>query len=447
MSVSLDNLAPYIAAKQAEKKVVQTGRDETPTLSKAMETKKLRGGSEQEISVRNGDQATNTKFYNPDDPVSDFVGSVAGENNYTAIQPVVKLKFAWSFNGTDLRYSGIQLQQYKTAGDAQLASYLDDRLEFSEEEARESIGSGIINGTGNGYQGTLAGVVGTNLVNPYGLIYQDRNFSGTPNANTSNAADNTHFGQPRHLHSELVGNVLNATTGYGTTIADTGTFVVGSTEISGLASTVFTPQLGWEIWVDFGAGFEHLGREYVVADADTAAATTLQMSTIFRGVAGSYPVEFRAPFNVATHGAAGVLTTAKLNKLYFQCSDGKRSPTQINSDTTTFGAVSNFLVDVARWNLVKDADFAAKGYNNFMYQNATWCADNNYTRGTIQYLTGKHTNLYCLRGQDDYMIKASDLIELPSQAGYKQFGANTTMAFQMVSESPRSNGIINGLDI
>lgn len=448
-------LRNYVAARQADKKIINTGLKETPFLSKAMAKKKILGGGTQELSVRNGEQVSNAKYYTPGGS-DDYVGVTASSNVYQSIDPVVQLQFFWSLLGVNLRYSAIELQMAKTGSDSQLANFLGSRMDFTEDHGRILAGSGIVSGTGDGYQGTLASVTGSNASEPYGIIYQDRYFSGTANANTAGTTlvsnSNTHFGQSRHLHSELVGNSMNATSGYGSTISVVGATVTnGSTELSVMSSDDYTDYIGWEVWIDTAqtGDFVRLGREYVIADADTSAATTVQMSTIYRGATDTaVNIELRAPFNTTAHGAASVLTNSKIGKVYYQASDGNRTPDMINSNTRTFGAVSALLFDQMRWQKVVDSDYGSKGYDNFKYLGATWCADNNFGDGEIHMINTEYTRLCCLQGQDTYMIKPSDIVNLSAgQDGYAQYGADATFAFQLVSESPRSNGILKGLSV
>lgn len=450
MGVTLDNIRNYVTAKQNDPKTVFTGRKETAYCNKLMSKKRTGGGAIQEFSIDNDAQADNTKWYLPDDPTSDFVGTVAGENNYSQIEPVAQAQWTWSFISSELRYSQVQYQIAKTGGPRQLAKYLDTRLEFTSRNAKDRLGQGLINGKGNGFQDVLPGVASSTGREPYGIIYQNRAFSGALDTNVANPVDNLHFGRPRHLHRALVGNPFDAVSGYGATVAAAGaTFTADSTEISGLPAADYAPNRGWEIWVDFGSGFENLGREYQVGDTAAAggSATTIQMTQVFRGVAGAYDVELRAPFNVTNHGAIGAITTAKLNKGYYAACDDTTRPDIALSNTRTFGAVSNFLVDVMRWTLARDSDYETKQYDNFKYQGATWCADNNFADGRVEFINTDYTFLECLEGMDDYKIMGKDIIELPSQVGNRQYGCNKTFVAQQVCESPRSNAYVAGLAV
>jgi hypothetical protein len=254
------------------------------------------------------------------------------------------------------------------------------------------------------------------------------------------------------LHSELVGNLLDATDGYGTTVPLTGTFVANSTEVT-IASTDLDDKIGWEIWIDWNSSgdFTRLGREFVVASQQAAADTVFNMSTIFRtsmGAAGAYPIEIRAPFNTTDHGAASSLTTTKMSKGYYQASDGINQPNLASCDTRMFGAVQNFLVDALHWNLQPNDDMKAKGYSdNFMYLGATFVADNNVPAGEIHFENTNFTEMVALEGRDDYKIKGKDIIQLPSQTGHEQYGCAKTMAFQVINKSPRSSAQIRGLTV
>lgn len=468
MGDTITNLRNFVAARQADPKVIETGRKETPLLSKSMAKKKILGGSVQELSVRNGEQSSNAKFYQPGDSATDFVGTAGSANVYQAIDPVVQLQFYWSFLASNLRYSDIELQIAKTGGASKLADYLGSRMDFTEGEARETAGAGIISGTGDGYQGQLQ-ITGaydptvSTYSDPYGLIYQDRNWSaglvaaaGTAmtdgERDTANAL-NTHFGQGRELHSELVGNHVNAAIGFGTTVAVAGaTLTQNSNMITVMTGDDYRDYLGWEIWVNLsnvptasGGTFTRLGREFVVAGASSnTGATTLLMSSTYRGATDTtVAVELRAPFSTDA-----ALSNAKLNKFYYQASDGGRTPDMALSSTATFAAVSTLLFDQHRWTRVVDSEYGTKGYDNFKYLGATWCADNNYDDGTVHFINTEYTRLCCLQGQDDYKIKPSDIQMLSAgQTGHSQYGADTTFAFQMVSSSPRSNALIIGMTI
>ncbi|WP_299081628.1 hypothetical protein [uncultured Paraglaciecola sp.] len=459
MSVTLDALANYVTAKQADPEFIATGDIESAALYKFMDKKKIKGGALQNFTVKNDSQATNFEWILPDD-TSDVVGGGA-TNEYTALDPVAQPQFTWSFGTTNLRYSNVQYQQAKTGGKSQLADYLDSRLEYTNSEMVTKLGAGIITGTGGGLQTAIVSTAGTqpvpypsssNAAQPYGLIYQDRYYSGTANANTAGTTSvsnsNTHFGKSRHLYKALVSNVFDASAaGYGTTFADAGvTLTNGSTEISSITSTDMDAYIGWEVWVDLNAGsnYKRLGRT-VIADAATGAATTIQMSSVYEGATDtSVNLELRAPYSTAVHGTSGIVNPQKLNKAYFAASNGQDKPDMGLCDNDMFAAIYNDLFSIQRWTLVRDGDMETKGYDNFKFHRATMCMDLNAPSGEIHFVNTKYTKMYCLEGMTDYKIQGKDLIHLPSQTGFEQFGAAKVFPFQLASQSPRSNArIIN----
>lgn len=454
MSTTLDNLAAFIATAQADERFNQTGLKPSAFANTMMEKKKEKGGGLQNVSIRNGSQVSNSKFYLPDD-TSDYVGVTASSNVFQKITPVVSGTFSWSFLAGNLMYSDVMLRQYKSAGASQLADYLGSRLQFTEGAMTTNLGAGTISGTGNGLQSTLAtggtGPTASVATDPYGIIYQNRYFSGTPNGNANSPATNTHLGLPRHLHSELVSNYFDATNHYGTAVEIAGaTLTEGSTVVSVATSLDYRPYLGWEVWVDLANGTDYvpLGREYVVADAASSATTTFQLSTIYRGATDTtVAIKLVPPFNVDQHGPAGMLSTGKLDRAYYQACNGALSPDMILSNTRTFSAVKTMLKNTAQWTFVPNADYKSKGYNNqFEYEGATWCADDNMASGSIQFINTGWTRMYTLKGNGDYKIKPSDIMELPSQTGHLMYGAVKSWEFQIISESPRLNAAIVGLN-
>lgn len=459
MSTTLDNLANYITAKQADPEFIATGDNESAFLNKCMEKKKIKGGALQNFTVKNDSQATNFAWMLPDD-TSDVVGGGA-TNDYQSLDPVAQPQFTWSFGTTNLVYSQVQYQQAKTGGKSQLADYLDSRLEYTNSEMVTKLGAGIISGTGSGLQDTLVSTAGTQPVpypssssaaEPYGLIYQDRYYSGTANANTAGTASvsnsNTHFGKSRHLYKALVGNVFDASTaGYGTTFSDAGvTLTNGSTEISSITPTDMDAYIGWEVWVDIngGSNYTRLGRT-VIADAATGSASTIQMSSIYEGAnVTGVNLQLRAPFSTAVHGTEGITTPEKLNKAYFSACNGTDKPDLGLCNNEMFAAVYNDLFGIQRWTLAKDSDMETKGYDNFKFHSATMVMDLNAPSGEIHFVNTKYTKMYCLEGMTDYKIQGKDLQHLPSQTGFEQYGASKVFPFQLASQSPRSNArIIN----
>jgi hypothetical protein len=450
MTIPITALQDYVATRQADKEFLQTGRKESAAFNKFLAKKKTRGGSLQQLNLRNGSQATNAKWVLPGD-ASDYVGLTPGSNVFQTVEASVPMQFSWNYATTNLAYSGILLQQAKTAGEAQLADYLDTRLQFSNGEIVEMIGDGIIRGRGNGQQSTLASVTGSTGTEPYGLIYQNRVFSGTVAGNANSPATNTHLGQLRHLQAELVSNELDATAGYGSDYTETVTLTNGSTAISGLTSGDYFPYRLWEIWWDeSGSGtYKRLGREYVVADtaATGGAATTVQMSQVFRGTTGSYSVKLKAPYNTTTHGAAGLPNTAKLNKAYYLASDGKNFPDMGLVEMMGFASIQTLIQAEKRVLIVKNMDFESKGYDNFMYNQATMVVDNNINQGEVHFINTAFSNLYCLQGMEDYRIGGSDIIEGPFQQGFKSYVAQKAFPFQLVCSSPRNNAVIRNLEV
>ena len=461
MSTTLDNLANFVTAKQADPEFINSNDKESATLNKLLENKKVKGGALQNFSIKNDSQTTNFKWMLPDD-TSDVVGT-GSDNDYQSISPVAQPQFTWSFGTTNLSYSGVQLQQAKTGGKSQLADYLGDRLAYTNSEMITQLGSGIISGTGGGLQaaieaggtGPVPGPAASVAAEPYGLIYQDRYFSGIANGNTAGTAsvtrNNTHFGKERHLYGTLVGNVFDASSaGYGTTISVTGaTLTNGSTELSVMTSDVYTDYIGWEVWADItqSGTFVRLGREFVIADAATGAATTCQMSQIYRGATDTaVDIELRAPYSTAVHGTAGITNPEKLNKAYFAASDGTNHPDMGMMNSDMFAAVYNDLFGVRRWTAVTDSDYETKGYDNFKFHRSTMVLDNNCISGEIHFINTKYTKIYCLEGMTDYKIQGKDMISLPHQNGFEQYGAAKVFPFQVVSISPRNNARVIGLE-
>jgi hypothetical protein len=454
MSTTLDNLAAYVATIQADQRFIDTSRKQSAALNKFMSKKATRGGALLNLSIKNGSQVANGKFFLPDD-TSDYVGVTASSNVFQKLTPVVQAQFAWSFHATNLMYSDVMLQQAKTGGKSQLANYIEDRLRFSEGQTTDDIGAGIISGTGNGAQSTLAtggdGPTTSSATDPYGLNYQDRYFSGTVNGNANSPSTNTHLGAYRHLHPELISNVYDATDHYGTALEMTGATVTnGSTTVSVATNLDYAPYLGWQIWIDTanGTNYVPLGREYVVADVASGATTTFQMSQVYRGSNdSSVAIKLVPPYTTAVHGAAGAWTPAKLISAYYAAADGDNVPDLGLMNTATFAAMKNFM-----WNtnirIVADADMEGKGYkNNFMFEGATCVVDNNKARGEVHFVNTDWTKLYVLEGMTDWKIRGSDIIELPSQTGHKMYGAVKVFPFQLISESPRSNARVIGLDV
>ena len=459
MSTTLDNLANYVTAKQADPEFIATGDKESAFLFKCMEKKKIKGGALQNFTVKNDSQDTNFKWMLPDD-TSDVVGT-GSTNDYQSLDPVAQPQFTWSFGTTNLVYSKLQYQQAKTGGKAQLADYMDSRLQFTNSEMITKLGAGLITGTGSGLQSTIVDTAGTqpvpypsssNAAQPYGLIYQDRYYSGTANANTAGTASvsnsNTHFGKSRHLYKALVSNVFDASSaGFGTTFSDSGvTLTNGSTEISSITSTDMDAYIGWEVWVDIngGSNYTRLDRT-VIADAATGAAETIQMSSIYQGATVTgVNLELRAPYSTAVHGAAGIVNPQKLTKAYFTASDGQNNPDLGLCDSQMFAAMYNDLYSRKEWTLAVNGDYESKGYDNFKFHKATMLMDDNAPAGEIHFVNTKYTKFYCLEGMTDYKIQGKDLAFLPSQTGFEQYGAAKVFPFQLASQSPRSNArIIN----
>lgn len=458
MGVTLTNLASYIATYLDNKDMVRTSLKATPKLDQLMKNRKSRGGSEWDIQIRNENSSKGTKWFSPDD-TNDVVGAGA-TNAYTRIQPIVTGKASWSSLLEEFKYSKVQLQKYQTAGPAQLADYLNSRLEFGIDNLEEAVADGLINGTGNGFDGTLPGVSGTDASEPYGLAYQQRTYSGAPGTNTESLATNTHLNLARHLHPALVGNQFDATNSYGTTLTTTGvTLTNGNTQIPGLVSADHSGYLNWEIWYRPAStgDYTRMGREYVVADTGTAgniatATTYVQMSQIFRGANGSYDIQFRAPFNTTDHGAAGVWTTAKLNKMFarasgFKTKNGMGSPDFLSCNNETFQAFMNYLQTLKQWTFSKDATLETEGFQHFMYNSMKVIVDPFEADGVIRMDCSKHLSLYTLKGMDNFKIDKSDLYEAPSETGVKQIVAAPVFTCQIVDASPRSSAVLTGLTV
>lgn len=453
---TLSELADYVTARQADPQFIATADKQSAFLNKMLDKKVFQGGLVQNFSIKNDDQASNFEWFLPDES-TDVIGG-GSVNTYTKLTPIVSPSFAWSYGSTNLVYSKIQLDTAKSGGESQLANYLDTRLQYSNSEMVSNLGRGVLLGTGDGKQSTLSTTVGTQVApypttsvgtEAYGLVYQDRYFSGA-SSNTANSTTNLHFGKERHLYDSLVSNVFDASSaGYATAVSfSTATVTNGSTEVSVAASDDYSDYIGFEVWIDTanGTNYQRLNR-VVVADAAAGAATTFQMSQVYRGATdAAVSIQLRPRFNTATHQAAGLVCPEKLSTVYFSACNGSDEPDLGLCDNQMFSAMYNDLFSNQRWTIAKNSDYQSKGYNNFMFHNATIVMDLNAPAGSVHFINTKYTKMYCLEGYGDYRIQGSDFVDHPTGVGHKQIGAAKEFAFQLVSQSPRSNARIINLD-
>lgn len=443
---TLSDLSAFVNDYLSEKKMVKTSLEATAFRKALYDGSKSQGGAEWKFPVRNSAGTNTAKMFRPTE-ATDYVGVTPGSNNYQDVVPVVDATCSWAFLTGNLKYSEVQMQQYSTS-EQQLSDYLGDRLEFVLDDMEQLYSNQLISGTGNGYAGTLPSVTGTVAQDMYGLQYQQRYYSGITNANTNNEATNTHFGLARHLYPELVCNSFDATTGYGTTVTQLAkTLTNGNTEIPGLTSAAYAANKGWEIWFrPAGVGsYVRMGREYVVADTAAGAATTLQMSQVFRGVTGSYDIQLVAPYNTTTHGAAGAFNLAKIEKAYARASNGNKRVTHIACNSETFVGFLNYLQGLKRWTKTEDSTLSKMGYENFKFNQATVIVDDHEVDGVLRGCNTSYTKLRRLKGMSDF--KKIKIRELPSETGILQYGGAAVVASQVECRSPRSEFVVSGITL
>lgn len=439
-------ITTYLDKQAGQREVINTAIESSGILSASvMQDKKRkkitvlkRSGPEFRMPIYTIDH--NAKTFIPGG-ANDFIGSgVSFDANSTHENrsPINDFQVYFAYLAANIRISEIQLKQ--AAMRRQLFPFLDNQLSSVMTDMAELLSSQVVSGTGNGVQGTLAGVTGSAAENLYGLFYQNRRYSGVANANTANNSDNSHFGVARHTQPIFVGNDLNAADvdpGDASTWVDGGdldavTLTSGSTEITlGGAATDLSPNIGWEIYYRANGTsdpYTRMGRGFVIADANAGAAGTVQMARQWTGATGAaaYDIQLRPFFNSSVDGAASELTVNKVLTAYgYASSSSTDFPDIALCNTRHLTTLRKTLQQQERYPGVEykeNRDLSASGFDNIMVGKTTFLADDWYPDGIVDMFNTKYIHIATEEGFDRLQIgkdglRSGDAAQIKSKVG------------------------------
>jgi hypothetical protein len=446
---------------------------------KAIPNAEYRVGPDFEIPVRNRERNAEMFLVGS---TGDYIGEAGDPSTvltatYKERDPVKMAKAFFATLKNDLRINEIQLKRAQSK--RELLPFMKNNLETHKEDTCELIASQIINGTSDGQQNALVGIAGASALDMYGLIYQDRVYSGVAGTNVNNNPANTHMGLVRSEHRELVGNVLSALSvdpaGDGATFLEVldVEFRQGETSVSLNGAAVdFTNYIGWNVYADLqgGTNYKPLGRGYVVGDAtiggtDTKIQLGYKWEQIDAGDNSDNPayvarpgtnglgiqanIQLRPWFDGTIHGDAGVLTINKLIRAGRAANSGKRRANLAGLSEATYSRIIELLQTQERFvdNMKSNKTLETANYESIIIAGVTFCPDNYWPDGEIHFYNTKYVKPFIEKGFDSFELKAGDLKKLTDGRSVKSIGAALVASMQVMVTAPNTGSVLKDFNI
>ena len=394
-------------------------------------------------------------------------GGTTDTTTYTELETTQMAKAYFGYMQSPLRLNKILMMEAADRGSA--VDYVEDNVSALLNDSKSKIALDIFQGNGNGVRSTLSGVSGSAAQNLYGQIYQLRDFSGTFGTNTSNQSTNTHFNLYRHLTPEFVSNVASAASvddGAGASwVTDASvTLTNGSTEISNLASADYSAYRHWRVFykltTEAASAYRPITspiigapRGYVVADATSGAATTLQMSQVWRGTTGTYSIQLRPWFRSDTQGAASVPSLQKLKLMQSVCNSANSKIDLMLAGAATYNAFTDLLVTNERYiagagnPYTTDKRLDAWGYDNVKIGSGALVIDNYVPEGRVMGYDSKLLRPRLHKRFDKFKLTDKDFMPLTDGERVMSEGAVMVVALQIVAADLSRTFVIEDINV
>jgi hypothetical protein len=177
------------------------------------------------------------------------------------------------------------------------------------------------------------------------------------------------------------------------------------------------------------------------------SATSLHVTPAADGASGTVSFTHSPQFSdTTTYAASGVINLAKIDKAYWDCTDGPFEPTVMFTRGDMFGAIASRLVANQRY-ASQDNKVGIKKRQSFMYNNAELFIDNYVPSGTIYGLNEEFFNCYAVQGLDQIKLVEGSLQRDYSSFQRASFVAEVNVALNFSTKAPNRNFKIDGFTV
>lgn len=474
-----------------ERETLKTSLRATAFLDGLRDMATVKNGQRFELPVRRELSGT-TKTFTPYDDLTDFVGdspyvgAASGTgtantavNTYTQKDPIRNMEVRWAFIHDNIRFSNIFLTWQDS--ERKFLDYFVENIDYVGDSLKVFMANQLLFGTGTGSgEGDM-----------YGIYNQVASYSGTKGVGltVNNDPSNTHFGLPRHLFPNMVGNIWRSDivhspngNGIGGTpgtdeiryVDATGAIVIAATAGYDFAASSLS-NCGTRITLSAGipAGFDvdDLYADVTINDAlnaptldgqtfrviigaGAATDTIIELSQIINDPASAaatainVDVQIRPKYNFDIEGEAGTFTVDKVHKAYTSdgALDGNDHIDYISVGANRFYSFLTSLQQLQRWGYHgEDMNLLSKGFPNFTFNAAHVVVDNYELGDNVRLDNTRHCHLYFLDGYDRFRITGQGLHPDTSGRRIDSVVGDVVVGAQVVERSPNRAARITGL--
>jgi uncharacterized Zn-binding protein involved in type VI secretion len=177
------------------------------------------------------------------------------------------------------------------------------------------------------------------------------------------------------------------------------------------------------------------------------SATVLHVTPAASGASGTVSFTHSPQFSdTTTYGNRQVVNLAKIDKAYWDCTDGPFEPTVMLSRGDMFGAVVSRMVANQRY-ASQDNKVGVKKRQSFMYNNAEYFIDNYVPSGTIYGYNEEFFNCYALQGLDKIHLAEGSLQRDISTFQRASFVGEVNVSLNFSTRAPNRNFVIDGFSV
>lgn len=177
------------------------------------------------------------------------------------------------------------------------------------------------------------------------------------------------------------------------------------------------------------------------------SATVLHVTPAAAAASGTVSFTHSPQFkDTTTYGGSGEISLAKIDKAYWDCTDGPFEPTVMLCRGDMFGGITARMLANQRY-ASRDNQVGVKKRQSFMYNNAELFIDNYVPSGTVYGYNEEFFKMYALQGLDSIRLVEGSLQRDISTFQRASYVAEVNVVLNASTKAPNRNFKISGFNI
>lgn len=389
-------------------------------LERAWAKREFRTGTQIEQPIYTGDDGTAAMF-----AIHGFdTAGVAGDVDFVEPSKLINLVVPFKPAGDTIRFSEVRLKM--AAGNkTELYNYFRSQAALLKLSMMKLLGNQFVNGLGT--SNDLHGLAAIYAVN-----------SGTTTSTPYQSQDRT---QSDALFPSLFKAATTTITNYTTGSV---TCVVGSRVLTGVGATAWNT--GTNVQVGDKITITNTTETFTVRAVVSSVSIHVTPAVTVAESTGSAYTVVHAFNDTTTYGATGVISLAKIDKAYWDCTDGPFEPNVMLCRGDMFGAIASRMVANQRY-ASQDNKVGVKKRQSFMYNNAELFIDNYVPSGAVLGYNEEFFTTYALPGMDKIALQEGSLQKDTSAAFRASLVAEVNVVLNCSTKAPNRNFKIDGFTV